>query len=345
MSTFTPTSVIVAAYKSDLVVNNCINAALTFVTYEFLITSGYEYEFLWRRKWTAATWLFVTNRYLLLASIIVQIVPFTPQVNVCSHEKCLIINGLKGVRCQNFSLQMFIQFLINVPLVISALFSALRVFAILDRAYAAAGCVLLLGLTPLAVILYQASQNTTVYVHDPCFIVRMGLVSILATITVDVAAIIATWVKTYRQVREASSIGMSVSISAMLLRYGTLYFLVLCIVNLAQLLIYVIPSIQSANPINIFTNMQVSSFSIPPLSSRESSDTARFSDFSVPNFRVPTLPDVLGNLGEPLADDNLVFDVPDQEGTRPSEDASTETMDTGNLEEASGTSHATCVKA
>ena len=50
------------------------------VCYEYFITVNDEIDILWRRKWTFATWLFILNRYLLLATVIIQASPIGPSV-------------------------------------------------------------------------------------------------------------------------------------------------------------------------------------------------------------------------------------------------------------------------
>lgn len=49
--------------------------------YEYLLTTRHEYAFLFRRRWTGATWLFLTNRYVMLAIAIWQTTPSTPSVS------------------------------------------------------------------------------------------------------------------------------------------------------------------------------------------------------------------------------------------------------------------------
>ena len=51
------------------------------VGYDYVITWKHEYEFIWRRRWMAATWLFIINRYTLLASVILQAIPKRNQVS------------------------------------------------------------------------------------------------------------------------------------------------------------------------------------------------------------------------------------------------------------------------
>lgn len=51
------------------------------VCFEHLITLKYEIDFLWRRKWTATTWIFIFNRYLLLANVVSLNIPIDAQVS------------------------------------------------------------------------------------------------------------------------------------------------------------------------------------------------------------------------------------------------------------------------
>ncbi|KAJ3523506.1 hypothetical protein NM688_g8718 [Phlebia brevispora] len=134
MSTTTADSAaVIAEYRANLAFNHCVNASLTIVCYDFIATLQYEYELIWHRKWTGATWLFLANRYLL---------------------------------CHNFSLMSFLNALTILPGIIVAVFSALRVFALLDRAYITASLTLILGLAGVALNFYQSSQVVYYYVNN-----------------------------------------------------------------------------------------------------------------------------------------------------------------------------------
>lgn len=60
---------------------------LALVGYEHLVTLRYEIDFLWKRKWSSATWIFLTNRYLMLVRVIFQSSPTLPKV--CSPLYCI----------------------------------------------------------------------------------------------------------------------------------------------------------------------------------------------------------------------------------------------------------------
>ncbi|KAJ3553445.1 hypothetical protein NM688_g3610 [Phlebia brevispora] len=330
MSASTPDSVSIADYDADLNYNYTAFASFTVVCYELIITFQHEYEFVWKRKWSAATWLFLANRYLVLAVMIAEVVPSSPRVSTSTiirtvskqcHPYC-------HQTCSNPSLQIFASALLELPVVPvagtfsyashawqiiehSSAFSALRVFALLDHAYIVFAFVLILGVAPFGLDLYY-------------FTVRYAsLAMALCTITADIIAIAITWIKTYRHVREASSVGIRVGFGATLLQYGTspafldecrlisipsegtLYFIILCISNLAQglSLFPLFEAIEPANVLlNIFPNIVLSRFliNLRQVDSAPSSSVVRSSQFSTPNFRVPSIPNIIGNLGEPL---------------------------------------------
>ncbi len=54
--------------------------AIALVAYEYLLSIDQEVALIWRRKWTGATWLFATNRYLLIANVVVAVLPGVSQV-------------------------------------------------------------------------------------------------------------------------------------------------------------------------------------------------------------------------------------------------------------------------
>ncbi|KAJ3557357.1 hypothetical protein NM688_g1516 [Phlebia brevispora] len=305
MSATIPDSEIITAYRADLISNYSVTAALgicpsVIVCYEFIATFRHEYELVWKRRWTG----FPVQR--------------------------------RSVKCDNSPLQFFLNLFEVLPGVIVAAFSALRVFALLDRTYVVATFTFALGVAPVALDLYLISQATHHYVDDPvlgssCYVTYLMPPSVLfhseyvlSTIATDVVAIAITWIKTYRHVREASSVGANVGFGATLLQYGkmsrpyvgltadssetgSLYFIALFVVDFADGLVLLAPFLMFANPIAIFTAMLPSIvlsrflINLRQVNAPESGSAARLSRFSPPNFRIPSIPSIVGNLGEPLA--------------------------------------------
>ncbi|KAJ3553967.1 hypothetical protein NM688_g3344 [Phlebia brevispora] len=176
-------------------------------------------------------------------------------------------------------------------MVIVTIFAALRVFALLERAYITAAVTFLFGMASIVLNVLPGFTFLRLLVSnifpgrvvsDLWDICSTTLACASCTIVADIIAIVITWIKTYRQVREASAIGINVGFAATLLQYGTLYF--------------VLPNVVLSR---FIINLRQADFP-------ESTRTTRFSHFSrfsPPNFRVPSLASFIGNLGEPLADD------------------------------------------
>ncbi len=53
---------------------------LAMVAYEYVLTLNQEVTMIWRRRWNAVTWLFMANRYVLIALTIIVISPYTAKV-------------------------------------------------------------------------------------------------------------------------------------------------------------------------------------------------------------------------------------------------------------------------
>ncbi len=55
---------------------------LALVAFDYVITMDQEVNMVWRKKWTAATWLFITNRYLLVLVMVLANVHATATTSV-----------------------------------------------------------------------------------------------------------------------------------------------------------------------------------------------------------------------------------------------------------------------
>ncbi|KAJ3557727.1 hypothetical protein NM688_g1318 [Phlebia brevispora] len=326
MSTPVPNSV----YAADQVQSYCIDAALSkrrylllaaqtlkafnlaLVAYEYLVTLEHEHGFIWQRKWNAATWLFIANRYMMLAVMVEQASPWSAQAYV---------------RCYNTALNWFVNVIYNLPPLILAVFSTLRVFALLDRtAYITTGCVFMLGVAPIAINFYQNGQLTWYYIDDPVLGSTCYYNSLLSSSTLFYARFSVT-----------------------LLRYGTLYFVVLFIVNLINLLLLLVPSLEFEAVLGSITtilpNIVVSRFliNLRQSDSSASSDTGTNQAsglVSTVGFRTPTLRSIVGNLGEPLSggdEDTEDFELDELSGGESSNALEVEkTVDTPSADSSDG---------
>ncbi len=60
------------------------NLPSAIVLYDYIDTLEDELSMIWHRHWTSVTWLFATNRYLLVISTALQCLPY-PSFQVGSH--------------------------------------------------------------------------------------------------------------------------------------------------------------------------------------------------------------------------------------------------------------------
>ncbi|KAJ3553074.1 hypothetical protein NM688_g3811 [Phlebia brevispora] len=314
MSTSASGSATLNMYEAQLPIAYGVYVALASAVYEHAITLEFEYEFLWQRKWTAATWLFIANRYSLLACVISQSAPYSAQSVI--HAADATIHPYSLCRHVVYARTLIIP---------AQVFSALRVFALLGYAYLPAGCVFLLGMTQVAINLYESAHAVYSYVDDPlfgascfpssllsvstrlqsvlpsliqhCLIDKLGLSLTLTTIASDVIALITTWVTTYQHIRQAASVNVPTSFSLALIEYGTLYFIAICAMNVLSLVKIFTPFsglLVGDTTGFIFTlpNILLSRFliNVGHAEHLAPSTVSRFSQFSAPNFRVPSLP-------------------------------------------------------
>ncbi|KAI0819588.1 hypothetical protein BC628DRAFT_1332462 [Trametes gibbosa] len=138
------TEELIAFFQSVFINTCCPIAVLAWLTYEFLITFDREVDLFWRRNFTGASILFLTNRYL---PILVNVLNISSDASICdSYVKAL----------------QTIQLLQYVPW---AAFSSLRTFALSARNWIVTTVVLLLSIVPIGVNFTQ--YHWLAVVNDP----------------------------------------------------------------------------------------------------------------------------------------------------------------------------------
>ncbi|KAI0769534.1 hypothetical protein BC629DRAFT_1533929 [Irpex lacteus] len=225
-------------------------SALVLFLYDSIVTLCEEIDIIWRRKWTAMTWLFAFTRYVAIVDIILT---FTSPggAQVCA---ALLFTG---------DALLLLQYLCL------ASFSALRVHALLDGRYITAGVVLLLNLIPFAVNMFAFITDTTILDPEVCTEVYSGsasrglLLSLLSRVSVivgDVIVLAVTWAKTAQLYREARRLNIEAPLARMLICDGTLYFIILLMINVLDALGENVPILFNLGAVVSFFNMYV-----PPL--------------------------------------------------------------------------------
>ncbi|EMD37038.1 hypothetical protein CERSUDRAFT_124023 [Gelatoporia subvermispora B] len=179
------------------------------VVYDHMITFSRETEFIWGRKISSVTILFYLNRWLNLAWAVAD-----------TAEN---MSGLSVLR---------------------AVFSAVRMYAISTGNWLLSVVVLALNLVPIATNIdtwtdglpkYGAFVTQTFGIQAVPVIgvecsagtsLSPSVTSEACAIAADVLLLVVTWYKTYALKREASRNNVEVPLASMLLRDGTVYFLI-----------------------------------------------------------------------------------------------------------------------
>ncbi|KAJ3532296.1 hypothetical protein NM688_g7445 [Phlebia brevispora] len=223
------------------------------------------------------------EKYMLIAYALIAVTPSSPQVRNffcfcsliapwCSDSMPILAflsvwfmarNGNCGLisvvtwhyilqLCYNAPLRTFLCVLEFMPSIISGVFSALRVYALLQSgavACSVSALVILLFLVTTANNAYNISTTSYYFVDDPvlgatCYaassnsvhrlttcpviLCSFALTDILSALAANALVSAVTLLKTYRQVQHALSLGIRADFSTTLLQYGTMSVYYVC---------------------------------------------------------------------------------------------------------------------
>ncbi|GBE88878.1 hypothetical protein SCP_1402860 [Sparassis crispa] len=134
-------------------------------------------------------------------------------------------------------------------------FLALRTYAVGSGAWKSAAIVFALSMVPAGTDLYvDIKTNSYTHVVLPSFgnacwntsylSGNLGKILVIVTrtslIAADLVVLFVTWSSTYRIKREADRVNMEASLSTLLLRDGTIYFVLLVLLNIAHMTCYLL---------------------------------------------------------------------------------------------------------
>ncbi|KAI0324190.1 hypothetical protein GY45DRAFT_1375745 [Cubamyces sp. BRFM 1775] len=118
-----------------------------------------------------------------------------------------------------------------VAMIAPALFSALRVYALSQKNKPLSAVVLLLGLGPFIV------NMAAIYQINFVFMVVFARAPLIIS---DLVVVIVTWIASYKVVRLAKNTIQGPTLHQVMLENGTLYFLCLMVLNILQIVFYVL---------------------------------------------------------------------------------------------------------
>ncbi|KAL7280949.1 hypothetical protein ACG7TL_005898 [Trametes sanguinea] len=239
---------IIAFYESVFVNTCCPIAVLAFLTYEYLITFDSEVGLFWRSKFTGASALFLINRYWPL---LVNILNITSSARMSDQSCDSYVKALQTIEL----LQYFPW----------AAFSALRTYALSRGNRALSILVFFLSIVPMGVNFSQ--YHWLVVINDPTIgcsksstisaemAKRLTIASRTCLIAADVIVLLVTWTSTFGTIRIAdAALKGRPSFVRLLVRDGTIYFIILLILNTLHLTFTMLSITNDAlSPVSYFT--------------------------------------------------------------------------------------------
>ncbi|KAJ3526198.1 hypothetical protein NM688_g8287 [Phlebia brevispora] len=203
-----------------------------------IITISDEIDHIWKRKFTGATLLFFLNRYTTLLK-----------------TRSLSRLYVDLIRIPQTWGELWYNIFDIIALFVFAAFSAFRVWAIWGREIRPFLIVLPFALLTPCLNIYRVSAESVIPEMNPLPPPYGGFADIVRgfAIATDGLVLIMTWLRTRGIYRAAIKINTKPSLSAMLLRDGTVYFGVLLIFNIVDLIMNHVDV--SENPVNLFSDV------------------------------------------------------------------------------------------
>ncbi|EKM58487.1 uncharacterized protein PHACADRAFT_140452 [Phanerochaete carnosa HHB-10118-sp] len=241
-------------FAGDAAVQNYVCAAMmTLILWDHVITLSGEIRFIWRRKLSLVTALFIINRYGVLVygalAIATEFVDGQAVRPLAINQDFLHTAHVIYHSCTY--LTRVTETMVLLLMLLFGICSALRTYALWNKNLQLFLVVLTLNLIPFGANLYlyisvtpiTTRVTTTVsclsYMpltgHEQIQLIAAARVS---TILVDIIVLSVTLIKTFETQRVANRLHVQVPLTTMLIRDGTIYFLTVLSMNIAQLVVF-----------------------------------------------------------------------------------------------------------
>ncbi|PIL26520.1 hypothetical protein GSI_12278 [Ganoderma sinense ZZ0214-1] len=184
---------LIAALQSSTVANQCGLATVALYIYDYTITFPREVELFWGRRFTGASLLFLLNRYLSLAHVIIEVCNFARMSDKVSYiissrqlRRKLIVAGrdrgeesqavrLRGLRWNLLERPVDAKSTYTSPRLSASsrtsfglvIFSSMRAYALSRRRWSISAMILALSLVPTGI--NYSEYRWLVPVNDPIF--------------------------------------------------------------------------------------------------------------------------------------------------------------------------------
>ncbi|OCH92064.1 hypothetical protein OBBRIDRAFT_833767 [Obba rivulosa] len=223
----------------------CSVAAMTLVFYDHISTVSREVHLVWGRKFNAVTLLFHLNRWTIFVWAVSNCTNFIP------------IPTLVGYVCPCTAAIDWSYVIAILLLMIWAAFSSIRIYAVSTGSWCLALLVATVAMVPAATNIYLNLIKSQISIADEPFLgvecgegfnvsnavfdaresvpFRFPITDRSCAIAADVIVLLVTWSKTWSVKRSADRAGISTPLVTMLLKDGTVYFILLLALNIFQI--------------------------------------------------------------------------------------------------------------
>ncbi|EKM57578.1 uncharacterized protein PHACADRAFT_206475 [Phanerochaete carnosa HHB-10118-sp] len=145
-------------------------------------------------------------------------------------------------------------------------------------------------------------DNSVLFAASVLFVTRIPL------IVADLLVLVLTWMKTYRQYREARALNIKSPLTTCLIHDGTVYFFILLALNVAQILSLYVNFVVA---LSIFTStmpqilicrfmMNLRQLNLDKSTTPEVGTSQQLASLHTLTFNNDTTTSFMGNMGEPL---------------------------------------------
>ncbi|KAL5514434.1 hypothetical protein ACEPAG_2522 [Sanghuangporus baumii] len=225
--------------NSGFFIKYYVLASITLLYFDHVITLPLEVRRIWCARFTGATVLFLLNRYVpFFGYIPVVFGMFNPPWTI-TYTRRIDVN-LCPRRCKKFA--PFVGILSLISNIISAIILILRTYALYERALWVLIVTGIFGAASVAVGAWSVNSVDgelfnfqPIVVCVPMLIHNQGLkFAWIMTFCFDFVVFGLTIARTYRYMKAQSRLHMESRLTVLLMRDGSIYFLVMSIVNAAN---------------------------------------------------------------------------------------------------------------
>ncbi|KAF7343235.1 hypothetical protein MVEN_01754900 [Mycena venus] len=220
-------------------------APLTFLYWDHLLTFGDEVRYIWSKPKTASAYCFFLNRYLAAFGDLAVTVFYyheVPQSWSAPFPDILNTRLIHRERCPDLNLARQILLIVNQITV--CLLLTVRIYALYGRDKRIISCMLGVGAVLIAVSIWAASRAGGVpqrgepgcNIADPRNVAIMIAIPWEAVFVYDVMIFCLLFYKSLQTRRDSGLRWSQIPLLSLLIRDGSIYFVLMATVNLANIL-------------------------------------------------------------------------------------------------------------